>query len=229
MMREWTSALFVAAVLLTAPAALADECDETPDCPEGQVCQKGECYVVPADCASFCEKMSPCFSGGGTVCEGVVGFDDAGEMGEVVEECHPYDGPTKDLMDDCLSDCAGAMEDIDGKAFFEILITCMKDAGYDCDAMDKCGEAAGAKNIGATVGLDDVVNISGDEDASGADAVGENPESGSSTSGGDSTSCSASGSGESSGVGLIISLCILFYVLRRRRSLTPSSCTMEQY
>jgi len=95
-----TSSLLVCLVLvIPARVALADEYDETPDCPEGQVCQMGECLEVPAECATFCENMSPCFSGGGTECTGVVGVNDAGEMGEIEEECHPHDGPTKDLMD----------------------------------------------------------------------------------------------------------------------------------
>lgn len=189
-------------MLMSIPAALADECDESPDCPEGQVCEMGECLVVPAECATFCENFSPCFSSGGVECTGSGMINDAGELVDVVEECHPYEG-TKDLMEDCLSDCASAMQDDESKALMTTLMNCLEEADYDCGAKGICGERA--EMGGRSMGDDDVVSKSGGSDTS----VSESGEG--------SSSCSMSSRQQAHRVGAVLLFLLVCLVIVGRR------------
>ena len=201
------------ALLMSVSVVLAEECDESSDCPEGKVCNFGECLVVPAECATFCENFSPCFSGGGVECTGVGMINDAGELVDVVEECHPYEG-TKDLLDDCLGDCASAMQDDEGQAMMTALMNCLEEADYDCGAEDMCGEQAGMG--GSSMGDDDVVSTSGGEEDGQEAPLAEVGDS-SSESGGSGSSCSASGRTQNPGSHVFLLLCIACMVLLRRR------------
>jgi hypothetical protein len=227
-------AVVVLCLVLQGGPALADECDESADCPQGSVCRKGECWEVTPECAAFCEAMVPCFSGDGEECTGVasISVEDGGviETGEVIEECHPVEADVDALIDDCQGDCSSAMADAQAAAFFTVLMECMEAADYSCDAMDFCADEAGARVTGTDM-YDVVPSYESDirlvlsadvtsggpqkndeAEAGAADATGDKP------SGSSSSSCALDpGASPEALFCLLVALAVLT-VFRRRRA-----------
>ena len=208
-------------LLLWSPSVFALECEETAQCEEGYVCQKGGCIEVTSECAGFCESFSPCFkSGGGEVCTGVVAIYDVSEPQEAVEECHPYEGPVNDPMEDCLADCSDGAGDADAWGFWSQFIACMEDADYDCAAKEACAE-----NIGSGMGAGgdgDAVAIGGGathhavEDARALETDSPEPDPGKSGS-----SCTIAGNPEAGSGCAVLLLCCLILAL----GLCPRKCS----